>query len=706
MTDYLFFIDINKWLIFSLFLISSYNYGGLFFYLIDKFKTAGLLFSPSGCGDSDLAANDFNNTLKVVFRLAAGFVIFSTLVFAVSAAQAAYKISMAAILLAPILFQIFHAYLYDNEKNENSKLYDNLFSIDFFAAVYKGALKYIRDIKFIPAHILLIDFLAFILLVFAFFSSLPPQYSWDAMAYQMEVPKRYAQHGGLYFIEDIHFAGHPKLLNMVYLFFIIFDKDTLCASFHFTFLLLCYLLTLNFDFKKYLSGIYSRTVSKIAALLIITHPQVLILCSWAYIDLGLMFYFSAAALCLISSNYLLCAVFLGAAMCAKYTGLLIAAIFLVMLLYKLPGYIEQKLKYCFRVILTSSLIFSPYMAVNFYFTSNPFYPFLDSYLPFEIRIYEYIDIYLATLDLVGGGRSIVDMLCYPYYSMINSRFHGNIYYDGLMGMTFFALIPFFLFAVYKNINAAKGAEAPQNASDRRMVDGADTNIKTLAIMFALYYIFVLKAQSTRFFIAAAPIFFIISALGLKLFAAMIFKLNARQTSRSLILFSCFLAFNSLSAAGVFISSSPLKYLGGSETRESYLSRNLAPYRCAAEFNKISESSLEVNLMSIYEPRLYYLRSNYIWRDVFEASELELAVHSCFNDLKDAASSDRLDYISKKLQAKKITHILAKERALELAARNFEEKSREALFKKFLREKTEIISSGGGYNLYKIQTRLF
>ncbi len=707
MTDYLFFVDINKWLVFSLFLISSYNYGGLFFYLIDKFKTAGLLFSPSECRNSYLTANDSNATVKGVFRLAAGFIIFSTLVFAVSAAQAAYKISMTAILLAPILFQIFHAYFYknDNTGNPDSKLYDNLFSTDFFAAVYTGALKYIRDIKSIPAHILLIDFLAFILLVFAFISSLPPQYSWDAMAYQMEVPKRYAQHGGLYFIEDIHFAGHPKLLNMIYLFFIIFDKDTLCASFHFTFLLLCYLLTLNFDFKKYLSEIYSRTVSKIAALLIITHPQILILCSWAYIDLGLMFYFSAAALCLISSNYLLCAVFLGAAMCAKYSGLLIAAIFLVMLLYKLPGYIEQRLKYCFRVILTAALIFSPYMAVNFYFTSNPFYPFLDSYLPFETRIYEYIDIYLATLELVGGGRTIVDMLCYPYYSMINSRFHGNIYYDGLMGMTFFALIPFFLFAVYKNKNTAL-AEPAQNSVNKQSVGDADTNIKTLAIIFVLYYIFVLKAQSTRFFIAGAPLFFIISALGLKLFAAMIFKLNAKQNGRSLILFACFLAFNSLSAAGVFISSSPLKYLSGSETRESYLSRNLAPYQCAAAFNKICAGSLEVNLMSIYEPRLYYLESNYIWRDVFEASELELAIHSCFNDLKEAAPSERLDYISKKLQAKKITHILAKERALELAARNFEEKAKETLFKNFLLENTEIIASGGGYNLYAIYIRPF
>ncbi len=702
----MFFIDINKWLIFSLFLISSYNYGGLFFYLTAKFKTAGLFFPSSGGGGSDEAANGFNSTVKAVFRLAAGFIIFSTLVFAVSAAQAAYKISMAAILLAPILFQIFHAYFYknnktDNSENLNSRLYDNLFSIDFFSAIYKGALKYIRGIKSIPAHILLFDLLAFILLIFAFISSLPPQYSWDAMAYQMEVPKRYAQQGGLYFIEDIHFAGHPKLLNMVYQFFIIFDKDTLCASFHFTFLLMCYLLTLNFDFKKYLSVVYSRTVSKIAALLIITHPQILILCSWAYIDLGLMFYFCAAALCLISSNYLLCALFLGAAMCAKYTGLLMAAIFFIMLLYKLPGYIEQRLKYSFRVIFAAALIFSPYMAVNFYFTSNPFYPFLDSYLPFETRIYEYIDIYLATLDLVGGGRTIIDMLCYPYYSMINSRFHGNIYYDGLMGMTFFTLIPFFLFAVYKSKIAAETVEATLNAPDGQTVKDADANIKTLTIIFALYYIFVLKAQSTRFFIAAAPLFFIISAPGLKLFAAVIFKLNARQTGRALILFSCFLAFNSLSAAGVFISSSPFKYLAGLETRESYLDRNLAPYRCAAAFNKISESSLEVNLMSIYEPRLYYLKSNYIWRDVFEASELELAVHSCFNDLKEAATSERLDYISKKLRAKKITHILAKERALELAARNFEEKSKETLFKSFLIENTRIITSGGGYNLYTI-----
>jgi hypothetical protein len=694
-----FFIDINKWLIFALFLISSYNYGGLFFYLTDKFKAADSFVSPSGGDSSGAARCDFNDTVKAVFRLGAGFVIFSTLVFAVSAAQAAYKLSMAAILLAPVIFQIFHIYIDRNDKTGNSKLHDNLFSIDFFSAVIKGASDYLRNIKSVPARILLIDFLAFALLLFAFISSVPPQYSWDAMAYQMEIPKRYAQNGGLYFIEDIHFAGHPKLLNMPYLFFIIFDEDTLCASFHFTFLLLCYLLTLNFDFRKYISAIYSRTASKIAALLIITHPQILILSSWAYIDLGLMFYFTAAALCLISSNYLLCALFLGAAMCAKYTGLLITAIFLPLLLYKMPGYIEERLKYSFRVILLAALIFSPYMAVNFYFTSNPFYPFLDSYIPFETKIYEYIDIYLATLDRVGGGRGIGDMLRYPYYSMINSRFHGNIYYDGLMGMTFFALIPFFLFALFKNNNAA--ADASVTVAGAQTVPDATENINALASIFGLYYLFVLKAQSTRFFIPAAPVFFIISVIGLKLAADMIFKLNARQTGRSLILFACFLAFNSLAAIGLFIASSPLGYLTGSESRESYLRRNLAPYHCAAEFNKICENNLEVNLMSVYEPRLYYLKSNYLWRDVFEASEIELAVHSCFDGLKEAKPSERRDYILNKLRAKKITHVLAKDRALELAARNFDDKSKESLFKSFLRKNTEITASGGGYNLYKI-----
>ena len=694
-----FFIDIGKWVLFTLFLISSYNYGGLFFYYIDTFKSAAKFFTPSSGADADSTRRDFNVTVEAIFRLGAGFIIFSTLIFIVSAAQAANKLSMAVILLAPILFQISYARIAKSGKPLSSKLCHYLFSINFFSNVTKSALNYVRNIKAVPAGVLSIDFLAFTLLFFAFISSVLPQYSWDAMAYQMEIPKRYAQNGGLYFIEDIHFAGHPKLLNMVYLFFIIFNKDTLCASFHFIFLLMCYLLVLNFDHKKYISPLYSRAASKIAALLIVTHPQILILSSWAYIDLGLMFYFTAAALCMISSNYLLCAVMLGAVMCVKYTGLLIAVIFLLLLLFIMPGHIEERLKYSFRVILLAALIFSPYMAVNFYFTSNPFYPFLDSYIPFETRVYEYIDIYLATLDRVGGGRKIGDMLCYPYYSMINSRFHGNIYYDGVMGMTFFALIPFFLYAIFKNNYAVKGALAKDARA--QTLSGAKVNINCLAAIFVLYYLFVLKAQSTRFFIPAAPIFYIISVIGLKLAADKIFNLNAKGTSRLLILFSSFLAFNSLAAIGLFIASSPLGYLAGFESRESYLKRNLAPYHCAAAFNKICENSLEVNLMSVYEPRLYYLKSNYSWRDVFEASQLELAVHSYFNDLKEAPSLDGRAYVLKKLQTKKITHILAKDRALELAALNFEDKFKESLFKKIFNENTEIISSGGGYSLYKI-----
>jgi hypothetical protein len=670
-------VDFNKWLIFSLFLISAYNYGGLFFYFIQK------------TGIFSLPAAGFNGALKAVMRLAAGFVIFSTLMFSLFAFQAAGRFSFSAVLFVPIVYQIISSL--SKTRRENSELHDNLFSLDFFSALYGGAAKYIRNIAYIPAAHIIMDLLALLILAAAFVSSLPPQYSWDAMAYQLEIPKRYVQHGGLYFIDDIHFAGHPKLLNMLYSFFIMLGRDTLCATLHFTFLLLCYLMIVNFDFKKHIGESFSGVTAKAAALLVITHPQVLILCSWAYIDLGLMFYFTAAALCLISSNYILCAFFMGAAICAKYTGLLIAAIFYLALIYKNGGRLKERLIFSAKMISIPALVFLPYMAANFYFTANPFYPFFGSYIPFETSSYIHLDTYLATLERVGGGRGLIDMLLYPYDSMMNSRVHGNLYYDGIMGMTFFAMLPFFLFALY-SANRASGVENRTAA----------LNINAAAAIFVFYYMFVLKAQSTRFFIPAAPLFYIVSAYGLKSSADAFLKAPSAWRKAALMLFTAFLAANAWPAAGAFTGSRPLAYLSGTETRETFLTRNLAPYHCISEFNKIYESLPGVKLMTIYEPRLYYVKSNYMWRDVFEPCELETAVHSYYGD-KTAPKTPEggINFISEKLKEKNITHILSKDRAVEIAARNFDDPVKEALFKKFFGQKTKITASGNGFNLYSI-----
>ena len=164
-------VDFNKWLIFSIFLISAYNYGGLFFYLINK------------TGIFSLTETGFNGAFKAVMRLSAGLVIFSTLIFAVFALQAAGRLSFSAVLFVPIVYQIISAF--SKTRRENSELNGSLFSIDFFGAVYGGAAKYIRNIAYIPAAHIFMDLLAVLILAAAFVSSLPPQYSWDAMAYQI-----------------------------------------------------------------------------------------------------------------------------------------------------------------------------------------------------------------------------------------------------------------------------------------------------------------------------------------------------------------------------------------------------------------------------------------------------------------------------------------------------------------------------------------
>lgn len=676
------FIDIGKWLIFGLFLISSYDYGGMLFHLARR--AGALKLCPA-------EADEAGRALYSSFRLGAGFVVFSTLIFGVFAAQAAGRASFIIVLLAPFIIRAAARLSSGKGPGTSPASFESeMFSPGFFGDLKASAAGFIRRVKNAGAGGAFVAALAPALLAAAFITSLPPQYSWDAMAYQMEIPKRYIAHGGLYFIEDIHFAGHPKLLNMLYSFFMMFGKDSLCATLHFIFLLLCYLIVVNFDYQKHAGGILSPAAARVAGLLLVAHPQVLVLCSWAYIDLGLTFYFTASALCLLSAEYRLCAFFIGAAISAKYTGLLAAIIFLAAFLYIYEGNLKDGTKTAAALALISAVVFSPYMAANFYFTANPFYPFFDSYMPFKTFSYEHLETYLATLERVGGGRGLLDMLLYPYHSMINSRVHGNLYYDGLMGMTFFAMLPFFVYAVFD-------ANRPGSQAGGR----ARAAVNAMAIIFGFYYIFVLRAQSTRFFIPAAPVFYIVSVYGIKIAARRLLPPSARGTA--LVALGIFLAANAFPAAEAFDASRPYRFLIGAETRASFLERNLAPYSCMLEFEKILARRPESKLMTIYEPRLYYLSSNYLWRDVFEPSALEEAVHSYFgaDAGRAAAGAGGLDFVSNELSRAGITHILAKDRALEIAARNFDDARKESLFQDFIARRARALSSHYGFTLYEI-----
>ncbi len=675
-------VEPAKYLFFIFFLLSAHNYGAV------------PLFIP-------LARAGFNGWLETTLRLGAGFIITAALILSALAAGFCSLTSFSLILIFPFLIQAA-VKIFVKKGGMNSGAFIELDKNFFTPALLKKLLRELSESVSRSAAndrtALAIDAAVFSAIAFGFVFSALPQTGWDALAYQMEIPKQYLQHGKLFFTKDIFFWGYPQLLNSIYSLFIFFKFDTLCASFHALFTLMTVTLALNFPFERAGFKEIGARSAKIAALLIAAHPQILLMASYAFVDLGLMFYFTAACLFLLCGEVYLTAVFLGGALSVKYTGLVMSAIlFFAIIFFRRGDDLKRRAVIAVRTMLIAYFIFLPYCVKNFAFTGNPFYPFFKYYFTTETVSYDNLETYLGVLSSLGREKTISNLALFPLTITADSQFYGIKYYDGLMGVAFILMLPFYLTAIVKFFNSGSG-EARNSA-------------KTIFFIFALYYIFVLRAQSTRYFLPALPLFFIIASHGLDWFAQKNFNTKevSWRTAAAIVLgLSCYGAYP---AFVEYAKKEPAGYLSGSEPRDTYLERNFLPYSCAKVYNEIlSNSTGEVRLAPLYEPRTYYFDKNYTWNDDFEPTPFE----DCENLDKDGDIIDHFPFrttieLKKHLSSKKITHILTGEKQLKVFLSYIEKPDynnparpeRKELFIKFLKEETRRLHQKNGYILYSI-----
>ncbi len=682
-TKVLFFPSVEwlKYLFFLFFLLSAHNYGAI------------ALFIP-------LDSSGFNGWLETTLRLGAGFIIVAALITAKLAAGLCSFNSFASVLLLPFLIQAAVRTCVKTTGASStalSALDGNFFTPSLFKKLAREISESVARLAANDKTSLTIGAAAFSIIAFGFVFSALPQTGWDALSYQMEIPKQYLQRGRLFFPKEIYFWGYPQLLNSIYSLFIFFKFETLCSSFHAIFNLLTVTLIINFPLEKAgLKEIGTRCRTA-AALLVAAHPQALLMASYAFVDLGLMFYFTAACLFLLRGDVYLTAVFLGGALSAKYTGLMMSAVlFFTIIFFRRGGELKKNIVIAVRTMLIAYFIFSPYCIKNFAFTGNPFYPFFKYFFNTETVSYDNLESYLEVLNRLGREKTPANLALFPLTITTDSQYYGIRCYDGVMGITFLAMIPFYLYAITKLFNS-------KNAETR-------TSSKAVFFIFAIYYLFVLRAQSTRYFLPALPLFYIAASYGLEWFAKKNFtdKITWRAAVTFALVISC---FNAYPAFVEFVKKEPAAYLSGYETKESFLDRNLPVYSCATAYNEILKNSTgEIMLAPLYEPRTYYFNKNYTWNDVFEPTP--------FEDVetidKDGNITDHFPFktpgeLKKHLAAKKITHMLIGKPQLKQFLSYIEKPDdekppkpeRKELFSKFLKEEARLIHQKNGYALYSI-----
>jgi len=637
----------------------------------------------------------FSAPINFIINCGIGLGILSFMAFLVLAAGSANIYSYSIIIILPLALRLFTGGNTISSSFKNSELPQDCDGEKQHPAQKKYTDNHTdtggnnNDIECSCFYGYFLNIIIIAILIFGFIFSVLPQTSWDALSYQLEIPKQYIASGKMFFINDIHFWGHPQLLNLIYSIFIIFKFDTLCSTLHWFYLLMTAGMILYFPFET--AGIYiSKNWKKLLAVLILTHPQILILSSYAYIDLGLMFYFTGACLFLLAKNIKYTAIFLGLALCVKYTGLIMSVIVALCIFYGWHDKLSEKLKSFFYVLTGAYAIFLPYLIKNFYFTKNPFYPFLDSFIFWPHVKYDFIEDYLTTLDMVGAGHSVSDILKFPFRISFYSQFYGNGFFDGVMGISFLVCIPFFI------AGFIKCRYFGNNDNNEKL----KTSGNILAVIFTLYFLFVIKAQSVRFFLPAAPVYYLLSIIGLKfLFEKFKFK------HCYLCVFVIILIVNIAPVSVEFAKKEPLRYLLSLESRDDYLKRYLDPYPCIMQYNQIAAQNENTGgkckLLQFYEPRHYYTALPYFWRDVFEPSTIDILMEKYSE--RDVSEKDIAVKIQYELSASGFTHILIGEKAKKVFILKLDNETQRKAFADFINA-IKLIKSEKGYSLYEINNK--
>ena len=220
----------------------------------------------------------------------------------------------------------------------------------------------------------------------------------DALTHHLAVPKMYLQHGGIYEIPHVPFSYYPMNLDLLYMIPLYFGNDILPKYIHFGFALLTASLIIAFLYRR----LSSPTGALLGALLFLSLPVIVKLSITVYVDLGLIFFSTAALLQLLRwaetgfrpKHLVLGGIFAGLCMGTKPNGMLSLFILVSAIPFmhrsgagtQSPRRQDEQrehsqvsmalrpLGWPVAFVAIALLVYSPWMIRNYFWTGNPVYP--------------------------------------------------------------------------------------------------------------------------------------------------------------------------------------------------------------------------------------------------------------------------------------------------------------------------------------------
>ncbi len=524
-----------------------------------------------------------------------------------------------------------------------------------------------------------------------------PPVSRDALTHHLAVPKLYLEQGSMHEIPGCVFSYYPMNLDLLYMIPLALGNDIIPKYIHLAFAL----LTAAWLFR-YLKKELNTLSGMLGALLFLSIPVIIKLSITVYVDLGLIFFSTAALLiCLewrrsgFRNRYLLmAAVFCGLALGTKYNGLITFFLLTMLIPFAYAAGKRKKGVYRIRALMyavlfafVALLVFSPWMIKNFIWTGNPVFPLFDSLFHGQVA-----DASQDTRDAVAAGsrvpmdhfslrknvynESVAETATIPIRIFFQGRDDNPKYFDGILN-------PYLFFLPLAWVGLA-GREAFKNRS-------AEFYMGVFALLYLLF-VFFREDMRIRWIAPIIPPLVILSVHG---FNEIMRFLERKLHGTGLIIarIGCVLMLGALLAlnfnylASQFRRVAPLAFISGRESRVDYISRYRPAYKLHAYAGRHLPANAKI-LGQFLGNRRYYSQREIVFED---------------HILKELVGRYRAaNVVGAKLAQSGITHLMIR---LDLFDKwvgdNFGQADLEIL-QTFFREHLSLMQGHSGYALYKLR----
>jgi 4-amino-4-deoxy-L-arabinose transferase-like glycosyltransferase len=532
-----------------------------------------------------------------------------------------------------------------------------------------------------------------------------PPVSRDALIHHLWIPKLYLQQGRIHEIPHLMFSYYPMNLELLYLIPLYFGNDIIPKLIHFSFAL----LTAGLIYR-YIKLRLGMNYALGGSILFLSIPIVLRLSVSAYVDLGLIFFSSAALhFCMRWSSegfqlkyLLISAVFCGMALGTKYNGLIVLLVLTLVVVFAYARLSEQTwrdqikaLSFGCLFVLAAVMVFSPWAIRNMKWTGNPVYPLyknvfaapqkptasaktvLKEQRPTQYRSKGTGHLSHFYVRKIVHQESWWQIALIPIRIFLHGRDDNPKYFDGRLN-------PFLLFFPFLSILGYR--KNPKAVKQDKLILSA----------FSLLFLLIIYFQTDiriRYIAPILPPLTILSIYGLKDASDYIRK---RSTSPRVYVYTGVLYFlliglvglNLAYLVGLYQKIKPMEFLSGRVNRDAFIEIHRPEY---ATLKYVNENLAEdVKLLGIFMgKRGYYcdreivFDNNFIWEKSQKAKTPKA--------LYQALSSERL------------THLLIRIDLFNSRASSYSVQDRRKL-SEFFRNNTDLIFNKNGYGLYRLKNQ--